>query len=294
MKTVFVEDEQDHWSSFRQTLSTFPQIQLMGEAHSIESGYDLIRKVKPDLVLLDVMLQPGTSFEILNRLRQDGRIEFEIIFLTAYMNSEHVVRAIQYAALDFIYKPLEVEKLKVAIERAEQKIAEKKSMSQYQEQIHLLLQYLMNGSEKRKPSGRMAFHRRAGNLEFVNVHDIVYCQADNGVTIIVMKDKKSNFTARHPLIEYAKLLEAEYNFFRISDKELVNLDYLRGYSHHEDCKLQLTTGEELYASRRGGKELKLRLNEPYQVPTPKTLPLPAPDTNQARALLNFMKNFFKR
>lgn len=293
MKTIFVEDIEQHRITFRQTLSTFPQLQLMGEADSVETGYDLIRKVKPDLVFLDVKLEVGTSFDILNRLRQDGRIDFEIIFLTAHTDSEHAIRAIQYAALDFIYKPLDEAKLKAAIDRAEHKLAEKKTISQYQEQIHALFVILKQLSEK-QDSNMMVFHRSGGDLGFVKVQDIVYCKADKDVTRVVMKDNKLNFTAMRNLSVYAKLLEADYNFFRISDKELVNLSYLDKYSHKEDYKLLLHTGDVLYASRRGGQELKQRETEIYQTAAPKPLSLPDVEPNKIRTLLNFMRNFLRR
>ena len=95
MKTIFVEDTESHRNTIRQMLSEFSQIQLVGEADSLNTGYDLIRKVKPELVFLDVELYPGTAFDLLNRLRDNGKIDFEIIFLTGFASFEYPIRAIQ-------------------------------------------------------------------------------------------------------------------------------------------------------------------------------------------------------
>lgn len=262
MRTIFVEDTEEHRETIRQMLSEFKQIQLVGEADSLETGYDLIRKVKPELVLLDIELYPGTAFDLLNQLQATGKIDFEIIFLTGFARLDYPIRAIQYAALDFLMKPIDKDKMKEAIERAEKKLSEKQTTPQYQEQIQLLLQNLKNPPEKRL--NRIAFHRSGGTIEFVATDTIVYLEAEKDVTHVFLNDNKK-FTAMRNLSFYAKPLEIDFNFFRISDKQLVNLDYLKSYSHSEEYQLTLTNGNKLYASRRGGQELKQHLNEGFQV-----------------------------
>lgn len=253
MRTIFVEDTESHRSTIRQMLSECPPVQVVGEADSLDSGYELIKKMNPDLVLFDVELYPGTAFDLLNRLQADGKIGFEIIFLTGFMNFAYPVRAIQYAALDFLTKPIEKQKLKEAVERAAQKIAEKQVPAAHHEQIALLLQNLQNPPERR--SNRIAFHRTGGAIEFVNAADILYCKADKDLTHVYLDDGKK-FTATRNLSYYAKPLEIDFNFFRISDNHLVNLDYLKAYEHGKEYQLTLTNGIKLNASRRGGQDLK--------------------------------------
>ena len=258
MKTIFVEDTESHRDTLREMIKLHcPQLQLLGDADSIDSGYDLIIRTKPELVFLDVELYTGTSFDLLNRLQASGNIDFDIIFLTGNPSFEYPVRAIQYAALDFLTKPLDAEKLKEAVERAEKKFTEKQNSSQYKEQIALLLHNLMSPPEKK--SKRIAFHRSAGQIEFVSVDDIVYCEADRDVTHIFLMNGK-NFAAMRHLAQYAQPLEIDFNFFRISDKHLVNLDHVTGYNH-KDNLLTLVTGQTLSASRRGGRDLKEHFNK---------------------------------
>lgn len=260
MRTIFVEDTESHRNTIRQMLAECSPVELVGEADSLDSGYELIKTAQPELVLLDVELYPGTAFDLLNRLQSDGKISFEVIFLTGFANFEYPVRAIQYAALDFLMKPIDKEKLKEAIERAAQKIAEKQAPAQYQEQIALLLQNLKNPPERR--SSRIAFHRTGGAIEFVSASDIVYCEADKDTTHVFLNGGKK-FTATRNLAFYARPLEIDFNFFRISDKQLVNLDYLKAYEHGKDYQLTLTNGSNLYASRRGGQELKQHIADNY-------------------------------
>ncbi len=258
MRTIFIEDTESHRNTIRTMLGECSTVELVGEADSIESGYSLIKQEKPDLAILDVELYPGTAFDILNKLQNEGKIDFEVIFLTGFANFEYPVRAIHYAALDFLMKPIDKEKLREAVERAAQKISEKRAPAEYQEQIKILLQNLKNPPERK--SNRIAFHRAGGAIEFVGANDIIYCEADKDVTYVFLADGKK-FTATRNLAFYARPLEIDFNFFRISDKQLVNLDFLKVYEHSKDYQLTLTNGKQLYASRRGGQELKQHLQD---------------------------------
>ncbi len=263
MKTIFVEDTASHRQTIEQILNGIGQVELLGNADSLETGYELIQKTKPDLVILDIELYPGTAFDLLERIQKEREIDFEIIFLTGFTKFDYPVRAIQYAALDFIVKPIDTDKLKDAIARAGKKIAQKQQPINNNLQIQLLLQNLKNPSEKQQ--NRIAFHRSRGAIEFVNVNDIVYCEAEKEVTNVFLKDEKP-FKAHQTLAFYAKPLEIDYNFFRISDRLLINLDYLQSYHHGENYEIKLTTGKVLNASRRGGQELKQRVNRMFLSP----------------------------
>ena len=105
----------------------------------------------------------------------------------------------------------------------------------------------------------MAFHLTKGVIEFVEVNDIVYLEADATVTNIYLS-KGQQLTAVRNLGYYSKLLMSDYNFFPISHKDLVNLNYVKSYKHRE-LTLFLTTGKHLFASRRGGRDFKMYLNK---------------------------------
>jgi two-component system, LytTR family, response regulator len=289
MKAIFVEDTESHRNTIRQMLVDHcPQVELLGEANSLESGYKLIKKTKPELVLLDVELYPGTSFDLLNDLRLENAIDFEIIFLTSFATFEYPVRAIQYAALDFLMKPLDVEKLQEAINRAEKKFKEKNATPQYQEQIALLLQNLRSSPERKFK--RIAFHRSGGQIEFVATDDIIYCEAEKDVTHVYLNNDKQ-FTAMRNLAFYAKPLEIDFNFFRISDKQLVNLNFLQNYNHSKDYQLTLTNGKALNASRRGGQELRQHLNSNFQPNTEGVVISPEAEKGVLKTLLKRVLGF---
>lgn len=253
MRTIFVEDNASHRSTIRQLLEQYPGVILVGEADSVQTAFNMIRDLKPELVMLDVELYPGTAFDLLKSIQEQGQIDFEVIFLTGFANFEYPLRAIHYAALDFLMKPIDKDKFEEAIERAKLKIAEKKNPDGLKAQIEILLQNLRHPPEKR--TNKVAFHRIGGVIEFVGTEEIVYCEADRDMTHVFLADGRK-FTATRNLAFYARPLEIDFNFFRISDKQLVNLDFLRAYEHSKDYQLTLNNGVVLYASRRGGQELK--------------------------------------
>ena len=253
IRTIIVEDIQANREALRKLLSiACPYVQIIAEAETIEEAERLIKESQPDLVFLDIEVKRATSFELLEKLHTDGIINFEIIFFTAHGTYEYATRAIEFSALDFLTKPLNVEKLKTAVEKAVKKL----DQAQSQDQIALLLDTL---SRPQSLSSRIAFHLIKGVIEFVHVEDILYLEADGGITYIFLKDGKK-LTAMKNLGHYSKLLTEEYHFFPISNSMVVNTAYVKRYNHAELC-INLTNGEHLYASRRGGQDFKKYLNE---------------------------------
>ncbi len=259
IRTVLIEDIESERNTFKETLKNCcPDIVVVGEGDSIETGFEIIQTTNPDLVFLDINLNIGTGFDLLNKCLENGHIQFEIIFLTGEINITYPVRAIHYSALDFIYKPIDSTKLYESIHRVKTKFASKAINPFYQKQLELLIQNLQNNHDKK--TNKVAFHRSGGAIEFVQTNNIVYCEAEKDTTHIYLADN-TKFTAMKNLSFYARPLEIDFNFFRISDKLLINLEFLKTYNHNDDFKVMMVNGKILYASRRGGQDLKQFLKE---------------------------------
>ena len=253
IKAIVVEDMLANREVLRTLLQEHcPQVRLVGESENVEQGYQLVKSQKPDLVFLDIQLDRETSFDLLDRLYVEDAINFEIIFITGVGTFENVTRAIEFSALDLIHKPLSIEKLKKAVEKA----AKKLNRPQYNRQIELLLDILRQPYGR---GGRIAFHLPRGVIEFVHVSDIIALEAD-GVVTHVRLTNEVKLIAMKNLGHYSKLLTAEYDFFQISNDTVVNLDYVKRYNHSE-LTLTLTDGTHLIAARRGGQDFRRFLSE---------------------------------
>lgn len=258
INAVIIEDIVDNREALIELLQMeCPNVKILDQAETITKGYELILKLKPQLVFLDIQLKDGTGFDILNRFHTEKNLDFEIIFFTAHGTFENATRAIEYSALEFITKPVNPEKLAQAICKAENKLAAKfSSTDQYSAQIALLLENLRLNSLRAK---RIAIHLVKGIIEFVEVDDIIYLEADGTITKVFLKDGQV-LTAMKNLGSYSKLLIADYQYFLISNKTLINLDYVKRYNHSE-LTVYLSNGNSIYASRRGGQDFKKFLND---------------------------------
>lgn len=110
-RAIVVDDERLARRELRSLLAVHPEIQLAGEAASVDQAVTLIREAKPDVVFLDIQMPGESGFELLNKVEAT----FKIIFVTAY--DTYAIRAFEVNALDYLLKPINPERLAKAIER---------------------------------------------------------------------------------------------------------------------------------------------------------------------------------
>ncbi len=248
IKTIVVEDVKSNRETLIQLLSKKSDfIEVVAEAENIEEGYDAIIRNKPDLVFLDIQLDRGTSFDLLEKLFEEDAIHFEIIFVTGHGNYENITRAIEFSALDFVSKPIDEEKLFKAIDKAMKRIDGR----QYNKQIELLLDLLQ---KPQSPQQRIAFHLLKGIVELVQVDDILYLEADGVLTYVHLKNN-TKLTATKNLGHYSKLLTAGFHFYQISSSIVINMSYVQSYDHTQ-LQVNMSDGRKVSASRRGGQDFK--------------------------------------
>ena len=111
IKALIIDDDSISRMLLREILKkTIANVELLGEASSVEEGLALIEQKDPDVVFLDISMPDGTGFDLLDKLK---KIDFKIIFITAY--SEYAIKAFKYSAFDYLVKPINVEELAKAI-----------------------------------------------------------------------------------------------------------------------------------------------------------------------------------
>ena len=145
-----------------------PEVMVAGKADNSRDGIEIIRKVKPELVFLDIEMPYGNAFDLLDSLKP---FTFDVIFVTAFDN--YTLKAFKYSALDYLLKPVDIEELKAAVERV---VAKRKSPHVDIRQIELLLSNMKN---PRNHVEKIALPSSQG-LIFHDIHDIVRCEAQRG------------------------------------------------------------------------------------------------------------------
>ncbi|MFZ6673222.1 LytR/AlgR family response regulator transcription factor [Undibacterium sp. Xuan67W] len=113
MKAMIVDDERLARAELKRLLNAHPHITLIGEASNIIEAERAIIDLTPDLVFLDVQMPGGSGFDLLSQL---DRVP-SIIFTTAF--DIYALRAFEVNALDYLLKPIESERLSMALERVQ-------------------------------------------------------------------------------------------------------------------------------------------------------------------------------
>lgn len=108
-KVVIIDDEWLIRAELRNLLSSFDQFQVVGEASNVSEATELLKKIHPDLIFLDINMPGYSGFDLLDQIE----IEFDIIFISGYENKMR--QAKQYNAVDYLLKPIKKERLAKAL-----------------------------------------------------------------------------------------------------------------------------------------------------------------------------------
>lgn len=249
LKTIIVEDVPKELDTLKGFLATYcPEVLVVAETGVLTEAIALIIKHKPTLLMMDVEIMGGTCYDILSELQKQGHpLDFELIFLTGNHKFDYATSAFAYSAIDFLTKPLDP----VLLQKAVKKAVEHHEPSIKIQQLELLLDLL------RLPEGnsqRMAVYLVGGAIEMVEINQIIYLEADGVITKFHLQNENILTSARN-LGYYTQFLQRDARFFSISNSLFINLNHMQRYNHAE--KLVMMQNEtNLYASRRGGQDLR--------------------------------------
>ncbi len=240
LKAVLIDDDESNLSSLSKKLSSHcPQIEIIARCDNASKGIEAIDNLKPDVVFLDIEMPVMNGFVMLQQLNYKN---FELIFVTAY--DHYAIKAIRFSALDYLVKPVEIEELKSAVIKAE----EKRNKSYPNPQIELLVEQLIN---KKNTFSRIAIPTTEG-LRFIKVEDIIYLEASVNYTHIFTSEKKKYIVSR-TLKDFEDMLPVEI-FLRIHNSYIINKNYAEKYIRGEGGQVVLSNGSILDVSKRKKSE----------------------------------------
>lgn len=111
MRAIIVDDERLARESMRLLLAAHPGVEVVGEADSVTTAAELVERLEPEVVFLDIQMPGESGFELFDRVSRP----FKTIFVTAY--DEFALRAFEVNALDYLLKPVSRARLAAAIGR---------------------------------------------------------------------------------------------------------------------------------------------------------------------------------
>jgi two-component system LytT family response regulator len=176
LKIIIIEDEKPILDTIIEIVEKHcSEIEILGTAQTITSASEIIQNSKPDLVLLDINLPDGTSFELLEKL---GNVDFKIIFITAF--EEYAVKAIKLSAIDYLVKPIDPIELIQALDKAKEMV--------HKESNEIKLNALLTNINEISEKPKKIVLKTAENIYLIDVKDIIRCESDGAYTKFFIND----------------------------------------------------------------------------------------------------------
>jgi two-component system LytT family response regulator len=236
IKAVIVDDERKSRESLKILLEDFCEnVDVVGLASTVEEAIGQVGLNNPDVVFLDIQMNQETGFDFLNKIT---RKNFEVIFTTAY--DEYALDAIKFSALDYLLKPINIDQLKAAL----QKVEEKHSKDNLGDKLELLLQNIKSESAE---NFKLVLPTNDG-LTFISFKDILYCEASSNYTIFNMRNGRNHVVSK-TLKEYEDLL-TYYHFYRIHNSYVINLREIKKYIKGDGGHVIMSNDKALDVSKR--------------------------------------------
>lgn len=247
MKILIIEDEKPSARRLGRMLSELGY-EAIGMLHSVSEAVAWFENnTHPDLIMLDIQLSDGLSFEIFERVH----VESAIIFTTAY--DEYALKAFKLNSIDYLLKPIDDDELEAAIKKFERKSPASQNMQVDLDQIRKLLINPLDKNYKERFTVKIGQH-----LKMINVADIECIYSENKGTYLYTSDKR-DYLIDTTLEQLDEQLSPEL-FFRVSRKFFIHINAIKDMVSYTNSrlKIQLKTfsEHEIIVSREKVKDFK--------------------------------------
>jgi DNA-binding LytR/AlgR family response regulator len=238
MKVVIVEDEKLAAERLKTLLYEYDTgIEVMACLESIDETAQYLKQCShPDVLLLDIHLSDGHSFEIFKQINYSK----PVIFTTAY--DQYALQAFKMFSIDYILKPVTLEALAAAINKLKSV-----SVSFSAIDFNRVLPELRGQRYKKRFLGKVG-----QRLFFINTEDICFFQADNKIVHLI--DKEGNrYVVEHTMESLEDQLDPQ-EFFRLNRSFIVSINAIQQVKPYYNSRLKLsvkciTNQEDMVVSR---------------------------------------------
>ena len=263
LKTIIVDDERLARRGLALRLQDIPEVEVVAECANGEQALQAIARHGPDLVFLDIQMPGMDGFDVVCNLQSDSMPM--IVFVTAF--DQYAVEAFKVHAVDYVLKPIEVERMHEAVSRAVSRHAEQDSIRTKEKLMELMqnidgpstVQHMVEQAEPAQRSPERLTIKDGSEFQFIKQADIQWvdaagdymCVHAGGKTHIMRTTMKQLETTLHP-----------EKFMRIHRSSIVNINYISGAQAFPNVEYLLTLedGAQLKVSRSYGRKIKSLLD----------------------------------
>ncbi len=230
LTAVVVDDDADSRKLLNLLLKKHPQVSVVGEADNIPNAMDIIKKKRPDSIFLDIKLQNGNGFDLMDKITTDANV----VFVSAF--DDYALRAFEVNALDYLQKPINAERLDVTIERL---LKKNNGYGLHKTPVQITsgetgsddFDLIKDDDDTVDPenTNKLDYDDRLfitvdGVPRFIKVSSIQCITAEKDYTYLYMVGGKKVLVLK-PMVEWEERLPQKF-FVRIHRSTIVNLEYV--------------------------------------------------------------------
>ncbi|MDP3314218.1 LytTR family DNA-binding domain-containing protein [Lutibacter sp.] len=222
INAIIIEDESSSYNHLKQILDFEygSSIIILGHATGVKSGIKLINDMHPELVFLDIQLEDGTGFELLDFFSNTAT--FEVIFTTGLRDYKE--KAMDYFAFYYLNKPIQQDQLTTVIDR----FLSKKSAFDVEK-------YFAFKNQIENKSKKISLPIANGDFIILDLDEIIYCEADGSYTHFFTINNKTYTTSNN--LKKVETILNNTTFFRIHRSTLLNLKHIKQFNTSGEIKL---------------------------------------------------------
>ncbi len=233
IKALIIDDERLARAELKSLLKGIPFIEIVGEATNGDEAIEVIEKLNPDLVFLDIEMPGKSGFEVLESLSSVP----QIIFVTAF--DEFAIKAFETNALDYILKPVELHRLEKACNKVQASLTESKKQD----------------NDEKLTKDSQIFIKDGEKCWFVKLSEVRLFESEGNYVRLYFEHNKPM------ILKSLNILETKLdpnNFFRVSRKHIINLSFIDKVDpwFNGGLRVKLKTGENIEISRRQSSRFK--------------------------------------
>lgn len=244
IKTIIIDDEPAAVNVLSMLLKKHCEedVEIIAVTNSPQTGKTLIEEKKPELVFLDIEMPGMSGIDLLRSCRETN---FRVVFITAFDN--YALEAFRSKAIDYLLKPVEADDIINVVAKIKNDInSNEKIINDKLDYLHTLFSQNNKHLETRIGIGM------ADKIVFLNISEIMYCEAQGAYTNVYLKDGRKVMASRS-LGEFEIQLSSN-KFFRIHHSTLINLKYIKEFQRFDGGYIVMDNDIKLEVSQRKRKD----------------------------------------
>lgn len=258
LEAIIIDDEINNVKLLQHFIENYcPTVKVLGFATTSIDAINLINSLKPGLIFLDIILDEGTGFDVLEKVKD---FNANIIFVTAF--NDYAIKAFKYNAVDYILKPIEIEELILAVHKVQNNILKKDFFSKDQLKVLTEVLELDVGTVKQEINSIIDVNERNDleeyptiiaipsikKIDLISIDIIEFIEADGKYSIFHLTNKNIMVASRN-IGEYLKILNPNI-FFRIHHKYIVNMNAIKNVHKTDGYYCELYSGDSIPIAKR--------------------------------------------